>query len=376
MRIPSQHMVKMSPKAVFFLFGLACAGHADPSAVLRFDIVGIQLAVDPSTLTVPKDIATHVNVSLQAPVGAGQVFEPAIAKLREGAEVRAKLRGPGISTVDLHAPAGQPLPIPPLRLPGDYLLTQIRLVKDGAVVLEATPDVVPIKVINEILVTRVQTRPLSLDEIFPNLLLDWLGHRVEDEGFDQLMRTPEAGANFLAALGEVAHASMPGPSPRTLLEAYGAQTVPREDHLVVYWCRGRSPRDRRRGAVHRSRTLWPCTVHFQQWLHGPGNGGRPGTTTCRCPRRRWLRRSTAHARRAGDAGACSPALGGSPVGELLLRASRRCNGSSNTRALDRSPFRQARGPGDEHERHELRGRHERGPGGAAPARSAARLSLS
>ncbi|MGH2544053.1 MAG: hypothetical protein ACRDIB_14735, partial [Ardenticatenaceae bacterium] len=69
-------------------------------------------------------------------------------------------------------------PIPPLALPGDYFLDQIRLVKDGQTVLEGTPNVVPIKVISEIFVTSVTSRPLSLDEIRSK------GIVIDDNNFD------------------------------------------------------------------------------------------------------------------------------------------------------------------------------------------------
>ena len=67
--------------------------------------------------------------------------------------------------------AGQPIPIPPLALPGDYFLDGIRLVKNGRTILDATaPDgrlatTIPIRVISEVFVTNVTSRPLSLDEI-------------------------------------------------------------------------------------------------------------------------------------------------------------------------------------------------------------------
>ena len=63
------------------------------------------------------------------------------------------------------------MPIPPLALPGDYFLDGIRLVKDGETILDATaPDgrlatTIPIRVISEVFVTNVTSRPLSLDEI-------------------------------------------------------------------------------------------------------------------------------------------------------------------------------------------------------------------
>ena len=110
---------------------------------LQFDIVGIRLEVSPSALTVPKDIA-----ALQA--------ETAVV---------AELRGPSSPPVTLTAPPGQPILLPPLALSGDYFLDQIRPVQHGQTLLDATPNVVPIEVISQVLVTSVTSRPLSLEEV-------------------------------------------------------------------------------------------------------------------------------------------------------------------------------------------------------------------
>ena len=66
---------------------------------------------------------------------------------------------------------GQPIPIAAAAVPGDYFLDGIRLVKNGRTILDATaPDgrlatTIPIRVISEVFVTSVTSRPLSLDEI-------------------------------------------------------------------------------------------------------------------------------------------------------------------------------------------------------------------
>ncbi len=132
---------------------------------LEFDIVGVRLVPSPTALTVPKGIPTRVNADLVVPAGAGADVAQAVATLADGAFVEAELRGPGIPPIPIRVDAGQPLPIPALALAGDYFLDRIRLVKDGEVVLDATPPTVPIKVIAEILVTSVSSRPLSIDEI-------------------------------------------------------------------------------------------------------------------------------------------------------------------------------------------------------------------
>jgi hypothetical protein len=132
---------------------------------LRFDIVGVKLAVSPSALTVPKNTPTYINTQLVLPEGAGADAASVVQTIAAGASVEAELRGPSFPTTKITTQAGKPLQLPSFALPGDYFLDQIRLVKDGKAILESTPKVVPIKVISEVFVTSVSTRPLSLDEI-------------------------------------------------------------------------------------------------------------------------------------------------------------------------------------------------------------------
>src|SRR5437773_343436 len=143
----------------------ASAQPLPPLAQLEFDIVGIRLAVDPAALTVPKDIATQINTHLMFSTAGGVDTTNAVASLTADTIVEGELRGPGIPPVRLTVKPGQPLAIPALALPGDYFLDQIRLVKNGQTILNATPSVVPIKVISEVLVSSVSSRPLSLSEI-------------------------------------------------------------------------------------------------------------------------------------------------------------------------------------------------------------------
>jgi hypothetical protein len=138
---------------------------------LQFDIVGVRLVVDPPVLTVPKNIATQINTSLVLPDGVGTAASEAIATLTNGALVEAELRGPSLPATRIVTRPGQPIPIPPLAIPGDYFLDGIRLVKGGQTILDATSQdgrlatTIPIRVISEVFVTSVTSRPLSLDEI-------------------------------------------------------------------------------------------------------------------------------------------------------------------------------------------------------------------
>ena len=134
-------------------------------AQLDFDIVGVRLTANPSTLTVPKNIATQINTALEIPGNLGTTAREAIDKLTAGAIVEAEIRGPSFPTKHVKVKPGQPIPIPAFALPGDYFLDRIRLTRNGETILNASPSTVPIKVIAEILVTSVTSRPLSLDEI-------------------------------------------------------------------------------------------------------------------------------------------------------------------------------------------------------------------
>lgn len=143
-----------------------------PLTSFDFELLGLSLAVAPATLTVPRDIPTSIAADLVLPAAAGPAASAALADLRTNARVRAVLRGPGMRPRLLEARPGDPLPLPPFALAGDYVLEEIRLVRPSAagtpveqVLLDGQPARVPIRVIDEVLVTSVTSRPLDLDEI-------------------------------------------------------------------------------------------------------------------------------------------------------------------------------------------------------------------
>src|SRR6188474_3391244 len=111
---------------------------APPLAELQFDIIGVRLVVDPPALTVPRNIATQINTSLVTPPGLGAEVQAALATLTDGAQVEAELRGPSLAPTRIAVQAGQPIPIPPLAIAGDYFLDGIRLVRNGQTILDAT----------------------------------------------------------------------------------------------------------------------------------------------------------------------------------------------------------------------------------------------
>ena len=129
------------------------SAQARPLATLTLEITGQGMAVTPAALSVPKGIPGSVGVAVRGQIPAG-------------AFVEAYLRGPSFPARRLVGSPDKPLMLPPLNLVGDYSLDGIRLVTpDGTVVLDGTPNSVPVQVFDEILVSRVTSRPLSMTEI-------------------------------------------------------------------------------------------------------------------------------------------------------------------------------------------------------------------
>ncbi len=135
------------------LLNAAAGAPADPLTTLDYRIDGQAMMVTPSALSVPKGIAGSVGVSIPG-------------EIPSGAFVEATLRGPSFPARRLVGQPNAPLLLPPLSLSGDYSLDGIRLVSaSGETLLEANPSTVPVRVFEEVLVSRVTSRSLSLDEI-------------------------------------------------------------------------------------------------------------------------------------------------------------------------------------------------------------------
>ncbi len=140
--------------ALLAVLGAPSFGAAPPLVTLDYKIAGSSLEVSPAVLSVPKNVAGSIAANL---VGA---TAPA------GSYVEATLRGPSFAARRLVGEAGKPLQLPPLNLVGDYSLDGIRLVgADGGTVLEGLPSSVAVHVFDEVLISRVTSRPLSLGEI-------------------------------------------------------------------------------------------------------------------------------------------------------------------------------------------------------------------
>ncbi|MBL9167133.1 MAG: carboxypeptidase regulatory-like domain-containing protein [Verrucomicrobiales bacterium] len=127
---------------------------------VEYRVGGTALITSPAAVAVPKGIAGSVRVDL---AGVDLTQEPV-----RSSYVEAVLRGPGLPEPRrLVGAVNEALLFPPLNLVGDYQLSNIRLVNGvtGETVMEATPGTVPVRVFDEILVSRVTSRPLTLEEI-------------------------------------------------------------------------------------------------------------------------------------------------------------------------------------------------------------------
>ncbi len=141
------------------LAGIVARG-AEPLTTLEYRINGTELRVTPAMVAVPKGIAGSVLVELTGGEAAWS--------LADGGVVEAVLRGPGLPEPRrLVGPVNEPLLFPPLALVGDYQLDNIRLVDavSGETRLEGSPSSVPVRVFDEVLVSRVTSRPLTTEEI-------------------------------------------------------------------------------------------------------------------------------------------------------------------------------------------------------------------
>ena len=152
---------------LLLLLSLATAPQltGQPLASLEYRIVGTALRVNPVALSVPKGIAGSVLVQLLT--GADTNSAGGSSLLSSGTFVEATLRGPSFPARRIVGQVNQPLLLPALNLVGDYQLDRIRLVDSttGETRMDANPSSVPVHVFDEVLISRVTSRPLTLQEI-------------------------------------------------------------------------------------------------------------------------------------------------------------------------------------------------------------------
>ncbi|HEY6351400.1 MAG TPA: Ig-like domain-containing protein, partial [Candidatus Angelobacter sp.] len=142
---------------------------------LELQVQGVSATVQPANPVIPKNTAAGVRIVVTSP--SGTLSSADVAKFLGGAfEVHGELSGPGLNgTITLPfvdpnggtSPITDPLllPIPALNEAGDYTLSNLRITVNGSPALDVSPSTIPVKVIDQVLITSVQTRPLTLDEI-------------------------------------------------------------------------------------------------------------------------------------------------------------------------------------------------------------------
>ena len=109
----------------------------------------------------PKNVAGSVLVQLTNGDGTTNV---ANAALGEGSYVEAILRGPAFTARPIVGRPNETLLLPPLSLVGGYQLDGIRIVDAAtrATRLDGNPGSFPVQVFNQVLVSKVTSRPFSL----------------------------------------------------------------------------------------------------------------------------------------------------------------------------------------------------------------------
>jgi hypothetical protein len=149
--------------AIMIALGSSTA-HGEPLVTLEHNVVGAQLRVDPGELFVPKDIPGSLAVDI---VTAGGATGAVLGPLARGTHVEAVLRGPAFPAYRLLGLPNEPLLLPPIALTGEYRIDDLRLVDTatGDVLMMGVPSSVPVHVFPHVLVSHVESRPLSLDEI-------------------------------------------------------------------------------------------------------------------------------------------------------------------------------------------------------------------
>ncbi len=148
------------------LVGMAlCAApaRAEPLATGELRIAGMRLAVSPAVQTVPRGQATGLEAHVVDAVRGERMTLPG----PEGLVVKARLRGPGLDpAVLLQAPLGELIRVPPLPFAGTYRIEDVRLeTAAGDAIALGDPATAAITSIDQVVVSSVSTRPLSLEEI-------------------------------------------------------------------------------------------------------------------------------------------------------------------------------------------------------------------
>ncbi|MBN1273270.1 MAG: carboxypeptidase regulatory-like domain-containing protein, partial [Candidatus Aminicenantes bacterium] len=124
----------------------------------KITVRGLAIQIDPPEQNVPVNTPTVVNtILLSTPDAQNEALKDVV--------VKGELRGPSITDfLTLSTLPNHPFTIPPLTLKGTYTLEDIRLERNGTLLMKAVPDTAFIHV-SDVVVTEVKVRPLTLYEI-------------------------------------------------------------------------------------------------------------------------------------------------------------------------------------------------------------------
>jgi alpha-tubulin suppressor-like RCC1 family protein len=160
--------------AVLLLLSAVATPHAQQLrkiGEMELSLVGLSATVDGARPAIPKNVASGVRILIH---GGGSTLAPAAAARLLGAfEVEAELSGPSFgetitvrqSVTTASTEAHLILPLPSMAVSGEHTLSNLRIVSGGRPVLDLQPRTVPVDVVEQVLITSVRTRPLTLDEI-------------------------------------------------------------------------------------------------------------------------------------------------------------------------------------------------------------------
>ena len=140
---------------------------------MELRLSGLSATVENAEPVVPKNTPGGIRILVRAG-GVDLSIADLSRFLGQDFSVQGELSGPGLSQ-PMTLPALQPgqdlpadpliLSTPPVSIAGTYRLSNLRIVASGRTVLDVDPSSVSLKVIDQILVTQVTTRALTLDEI-------------------------------------------------------------------------------------------------------------------------------------------------------------------------------------------------------------------
>ncbi len=136
---------------------------------LDLAIGGIQATVTPASPVIPKNIASGVQVVVTQ--NGNQLTPAQIAQYLGGTfQLVGEYSGPGL-TQTIEVPQSPPPPnsllvnLPAVTTGGNYRLSNMRFVVNNAPVFDVSPSAITVQVIDQVLVTSVETTPLTTDQI-------------------------------------------------------------------------------------------------------------------------------------------------------------------------------------------------------------------